>query len=82
MRIVGCIITCNEIDFLPYELDNIEGEAERGKHYLRLILVVYADEIEDIQAEVGSLLRGCISFLQKFAPTLDFLNEIGPDNYV
>ncbi len=71
-----------EIDFLPYDLDNIEGEAEKGKHYLRLMLATYADEIEDVQAQVGTRLRGCIAFLQKFAPKLDFLNEIGPDNYV
>jgi hypothetical protein len=71
-----------EIDFLPYELDDIDEDAEKGKHYLRLMDAVYADEIEDVQAEVGSRLRGYIAFLQKFAPKLDFLNEISPDNYV
>ena len=70
------------IDFTPYELDNIDEDEERGKVFLRLVLAAYSEEMEDVQAEIGSSLRRLIKFLQAFAPDVDFLNEIGPDSYL
>jgi len=71
-----------DIDFLPYELDNIDDDSEKGRNFMSLMLAAYADEIEYIQADIGTRLRVNISFLQKFAPKVDFLNEIAPDSYV
>ncbi len=70
------------IDFLPYELDSIDDDSEKGRRFMSLMLAAYADEIEDVQADIGTRLRADISFLQKLAPKLDFLNEIAPDSYV
>ena len=71
-----------DIDFLPYELDKIDDDSEKGRRFMSLMLETYADEIEYIQADIGTRLRANISFLQKLAPKLDFLNEIAPDSYV
>jgi len=70
------------IDLIPCELDNIDEDEERGKAFLRLLLIAYSEEMEDVQAEIGISLRKLIRFFQAFAPELDFLNEIGPDSYI
>lgn len=70
------------IDFLPYELDKIDDDPDKGRRFMRLMLAAYADEIEDVQADIGTRLRAYILFLQKLAPKLDFLDEIAPDSYV
>jgi len=69
------------IDFLPYELDGVEGAREKGAMLLRLISAAYADEMEDVQEYTGGTIRTSITFLQEFAPDMDFLNEVGPDSY-
>ena len=80
---LGNFLKCSwKIDFIPYQLDNIDDEEEKGKVFLRSILAAYSDEIEDVQSEIGTSLRKSIRFLKAFAPGLDFLNEIGPDSYL
>ena len=70
-----------KIDFIPYALDDINGDERRGRLFLSLVLEAYLYEIEDIQAEIGNNLRRAVEFLKNFAPGLDFLNEISRDSY-
>jgi hypothetical protein len=78
--LVKMLHTPLRIDFLPYELDDIDGPG-RGPALLSLILEKYSDEMEDIQAEIGNGLRRALAFLKAFAPELDFLSEISRDSY-
>jgi hypothetical protein len=70
-----------QFDFLPYELDKVEDNERKGLLLLRLISAAYADEMEDVQENIGSRIRTSMTFLQEFAPDMDFLNEVGPDSY-
>ncbi len=69
------------IDFTPYTIDSVTSDDAKGRKLLELLLETYADEIEDVQAEIGTSLRHIVKFLKKFSPKLDFMNEISPDCY-